>query len=468
MTKTTGYGAIREALQLGRAVFPVCDIAWRGRAGQDLGHGRYAPVGADLPGTGIPGGTDLPPRLALGQVLRGGWAPITYGDTEPGTLQAARTSVTFADEGGRIARMLERYEPTGSPAWIAWASPAVSYSDWFWLFRGIVDDWRYPTKGTVQVLLKADDSPLVTSFTQPLFEPSAWVGAGDPSVFSKRLPLALGIFDSFSLVNKGALPAFNVRFDGAGYWWFASILGLRNITNVFTEGVRIDPSRWTTLRGMYGGVYCTLISFSTGYQPETATAKVTFDCEGPDASGLESGGTSLLNPIRQRRAILESFVFQDRRVAGFAAASPLIDDTSWEDLADYFDLHEPEGTAYFGGVQNATTGHQLLEELLGSRNWLRACWTPLGRIQLYRLLLDDERDEDDPRLDLDLIASAGTQQVQPGDRRETNTRVVMPYLRQPAEGRYISALSVDDPAANSVSVIASIPDPCSQGRFSNV
>jgi hypothetical protein len=444
--------ALAEARARGAEVFPILTVDWLAR-GLDLGQGLYSPS------------MRITSRGQVSAVTKpGGWDSIEYGSgIERGSLEAVRTSVGISDPAGTLLRMLETYDPRGSAARIDWGAPALVAEDWEPCFVGIVEDWERDSLFT-KLLLKTDDTVLRTPVPSKTFSRTEWGSAADSTIFGTAVPLVLGIQDSFLITARGMVPAVNVRYDkDLGYWWWASGNLLVNIRRIYYDGVAQPSTVWTTLRGVYGNNVATIISISEGYQPDKGVV-VSFDCEGPDASGL-AAGASLTNPVTQLRAMLEEYVYRTPPLGAWRGPHAIIDAESWDAAAAWFDMHGYESARRFGGDQNPESAAEVIGTFLEAFPWVRIHWTPLGTLAFVIVDPDDVDPDDASWFDVEAHHEGGLVDYAPGDRREVYTHVKVPYMWSSAEQKFVGALEAHDVAALPEKVALEVPCVWSQGRF---
>lgn len=457
--------ALLAELRAGRPVFPAFDVTWRAR-GYTIATGRYARGGAMM--------ADGPP--CKGIVPTAGFKECSYGPGMKGnTLVAARTSVKLNDADGSIQAMLETYDPRGSVALVRWVSPFLVEADWEPIFTGVVEDWKI-VGNVVEVLLKTNDAPLQSPGPKPIFSRSDWPSAYDATTWGTAMALVTGIHDSYKVTGRGMVPAVNVKWDedGGRFWWHASIGNLKTIPRIYYDGA-VKETGFSVIRGTYGGVFQTIITVDAANIPVTVGADdkaepapdavVSFDCEGPGADGT-TVGDSVTNPVAQLRAFLNTYVFRDVRNGRWATAdADQIDTATWDATEDYFDLYGYEGAFRLGGGE-AEQALQVFEAFLKAHRWVKAWWTPTGKIALAVI------PHADPPLTGDWI-NAATKVADkdfvysPGDRREVLSGIVSPYLYSHSEQKYLGSYEAHDigvlPEEERVS--EEIENPFSQGRY---
>lgn len=454
--------ALREEIRAGRPVFPVFQATWKAR-GYTISEERYAHGGAMM----------LDGRPCKGLVPPGGFKEASYGPGLKGnTLTAARTSVKVNDGTGELQSMLEAYDPRGSVASVKWASPYLVEEDWEPVFTGLVEDWR-TVNNTVEVLLKTDDAPLTSPGPKPIFSRSEWGYAFDPTTWGTAMPLVVGIHDSYKVTARGMVPAINVRWneDLGQYWWCASIGNLKSIPRIYYDG-NVKELGFTVLRGVYGGVFQTLITVDAANAPRddngdtSGGTVVSFDCEGPDADGGISGD-ALTNPVAGLRAFFNNYVFRDNRTGVWQGDAPQIHAASWDATEAYFDLHGYEGAFRLGGGERQPA-LSVLESFLRPRPWVRAWWSPTGQIHLGYIPHADPNVTDDDWLNASTKVKPDNFRYTPGDRKEVLTGVIAPYLYSHAEQKFIGSYEAHDigNTREEDRTTEEIEDDFSQGRYS--
>lgn len=453
--------ALAEEFRAGRPVFPMLQVAWKAK-GFAISTDRYARGGAIM----------LDGRPCQGLVPDGGFREVAYGAGIRGnTLVAARTSVKVNDADGALQAMLETYDPRGSVAQVRWVSPFLVEEDWEPLFTGLVDDWR-TVDNVVELLLKADDAPLNSPGPKPIFSRAEWGYAFDPATWGTAMPLILGIHDSYQVTGHGMVPAVNVRWnvDLGQFWWTASIGNLKSIPRIYYDGV-VKELGFTILRGVYGGVFQTLITVDSANAPRDDSgnlnggAIVSFDCEGPDADGL-TVGDALTNPIEGLRAFLNNYVFRDNRTGVWMGDAAQINTASWDSVAAYFDLYGYEGAFRIGGGER-DPAMRVIEAFLKARPWLKLWWTPLGQIAIGVIAHADPNVTPSDWINASTKVSEKEFVYSPGDRKDILSGIIQPYLYSHSEQRYIGSYEAHDLSVlpEDRRVTDEIEDEFSQGRY---
>lgn len=420
---------LRKILEKGGPVLPVLDVEWMIR-GFDIGAERYAPkkLFADR-------------QVSTLTVAGNGFAEIRYGAGLRGnTLVAARTVVKLSADT-RLSKKLEQYDPRGSASTIYWASPLLLKADWEPLHVGIVEDWRI-TPNFTDLFLKTDDSVMPAQSPKPFFSKADSSSAADPSIWGVPMPLVLGSHSGFDMTGRGAITAYNVRYnDTLGYWYCASI-GNVNVIRVYVDGIQ-RLSGFTIARHMFGGTQMTLIKFDTTQKPEV-NAVVTCDVTGPDADGQLVGPT-LKNPISLLRVYLNNYVFRDHRSGDWNPVDVFqIDTASWDAVVAYFDLKGYESGIKIGGARGDFQSAQaVIQKLLDSYVWLRIQWTETGKLTIFVI---DHADENPAGnwVRADVITSDQGFVYTPGDRKEVIDRVSVPFLPNDSESKFMSTFEAHD------------------------
>lgn len=446
--------AMQEAADRGAAIFPVCVLELVAR-GLSLGSVVVSTAG----------------RLtALGQVthvsIPGGWDEIRYGSgIEEGRFETVRTGVIVGDPDRELLRRLEAYQPRGSAARIDWAAEGLGDTDWEPLFRGVLEDWAHDGLN-LKFLLKTDESVLRTPVPPKAFARTEWSSASDSTIYETAVPLSFGIFDSFAITGRGMVPAVNVRYDkDLGYWWWASAGHQRTIRRLYYDGTAQDETGWSIVRGVYGSALATFISITEGYQPEKGVV-VSFDCEGPDEDGLYAGA-SITNPVTILRTVLEEYVYRAPSFGAWRGAHPIIDATSWNAAAAWFEARGYECAKHFGGDQNPESGAAVIQSFLDEHPFVRIEWTPLGTLAMTIIDHDDVDPDDNLWFEIDKHHEGGRVQYAPGDEKEVVTHLKVPYMWSPAEQKFLGGLWAHDVAAlPGERVEREFPNSWTQGRFS--
>lgn len=439
----------------------MLEVSWVAR-GLAIDTVRYACGGAIM-GDGRP---------VIGKVPRAGFASISYGPGMKGnTLVAARTSVKINDADGSLKRMLDTYLPRGSAATIRWVSPFLVAADWELLFTGIVDDWK-SSKGVIELLLKTNDKALQSPGPKPIFSRADTGYAADPTIWGTAMPLVLGIHDSYKVTGRGMVPAVNVRWneDTGEFWWCATIGSLKTVPRIYFDGV-VEEAGFSIARGVYGGVYQTLIQVDGSLLPTESDGKkskgqvLSFDCHGPDSTG-GIAGDSITNPIVALRAYLNNYVFRDNRSSLWAGDAAEIHAATWDACEDYFDLYGYEGAFRIGGGAR-DPALKAIEGFLQSKPWVKMWWSPQGQIQIVAIPHADPTIADGDWLNATSKVAADKLVVEPGDRKDVYTGIIAPYLYSHSESKYLGSYESHDigftPEDDRVTF--EIEDQFSQGRY---
>lgn len=448
--------ALQAELDKGARVFPVLKVDWHSR-GLDIRTDYVAPGGVLL--SGVP---------LRSKTVQGGWGPIQYGPGIRGsTLATSRTFVRVEDTDRSLTELLETYNPRGSVARISWAALDLVEADWETKFLGVVEDWEARQGGTVELILKTDERDLRSPAPKPQFTRAAWPTATDPSIYGTASPLLLGVHDSFKITVRGQVRALNVREDDSAptalQFHSASLGNLTSIDRVYYDGVQQVGLAFQTLRGLFGGVYQTILAIERDLAPPPEVV-ISFDCVGPDTSGGITGST-LVNPVSQLRVFLEEYTFRDNQTGVYVGAHPLIEQTSWATVEAFFDEREYESGVILGGGGSRPLGLDVVESFLTAYPFVRMWWNETGQIECH---LIDYTDTDPPAaawLVADRDSEPGSFRYQPGDRKDVFNRVEMPYLFSDMEGKFLAQHeahdvdSIEDPLSRLVS------NPWSQARY---
>lgn len=446
--------ALLEAQAQGELVQPLLTVDYAVR-GHSLGLGIYGPAKVSYPGLGT----------VTKITATGGWKEITYGSgvkASGGDTLVVSADVKVVDSDGALLRFLEVYDPRGSAVAGRWAAASVVPADWTSFFTGILSDWDNDST-TTTLILKTDDTLLRTPVPKAVFLKAEWGSAFEATIFGTAMPIVLGIHDAFLLTARGALPCFNIRYDkDIGYWYLVAANRMKTIRRVYFDGKPQPATIWTTVYGVFGGNFLTILSITPPYQPEKNVV-VAVDAEGPDSDG-RIVGDPIVNPVSQLRAILQEWVFRASPPGAWRGPIDVIDADSWDAGAAYFDLHGYDSAVHLGGDQNADTGAGIIDTFLKAYPWVRICWNEHGK--LVFAVLDHDEPERDDSVAFDLkAAEGGAAKWTPGDLREVYTEVKQPYLRLTADMKYAAALAAQDPAALPQRLPISIDNPWSQARF---
>jgi hypothetical protein len=339
--------------------------------------------------------------------------------------------------------------------------PELVEQDWELLFKGVVYDWKL-TGSFVDVLLKTDDAVLDSDCPRPVFNKSEWSTAADGSIFGTTMPLVLGFHDNFALTARGMLTAINIRYDDLlGFWWCASLGNLKTINRIYFDADEIGG--WSVRRGVYGGALQTIIVVPAASKPEKNVV-VTFDAEGPDATGGILNDV-MTNPVRQLRTFLEQYVYRNRPAQPWDTTPlDIIDSTSWDAMETYFERYGYESSVRLGGDRDKPTAMQAIQSFLDSYRWVRMAWLPQGSIAMG---LVDWRDLT-PSADwlrVDVTTKPEEFNYTPGDRKEVFSHVAQPYMWSVAEQKFMATIEAHDIAAARDPVWETVENRWSQGRF---
>jgi hypothetical protein len=453
--------ALLREKKAGRPVFPVLDLDLEAR-GFAIGSRRLGNETAIM----------LEGRQVEGLVPNAGFGSISYGPGMGGnTLVAARTSVKVNDPHGDFYNELETYAPRGSIARIRWASPFLTTADWELLFTGVLDDWKF-SDGLLELLLKTDDAALTSPGPKPIFSRAETGYAEDPTIWGTSMPLVLGIHDSYKVTGRGMVPAVNIRWneDTGEFWWCASIGALKSIPRIYLDGLVVEAG-FSITRGVYGGVYQTIIQVDGSVLPTESDGKkskgqvLSFDCQGPDANG-GIAGDSITNPIAEMRAYLNNYTFRDNRTSVWESDADQIGTASWDVVQAYLDLYGYEGAFRTGGGerQEAKTP---IEDFLKAKPWIKMWWSPRGQIDIAVIAHEDPSIPVGDWLNADTKVGKKDFLFQPGDRKEVFTGIISPYLYSHSESKYVGSYEAHDIAfvPRDKRVTIEIEDPFSQGRY---
>ena len=392
-----------------------------------------------------------------------GFEPISFGPgLEENKLRTVATSVSVLDPTRRLLDLCETYEPRDSQARIRWGARRLMAVDWEDCFNGILEDWSRDGLAT-KLHLKTDDTVLRTPIPRGTFERAEWGAAQDTTVFGTPLPLIMGIHDSSTMTGRGAVPAVNIRYDkDLGYWWCLAANNLVSVRRIYYDGVVQLNTGWSVQRGVYGGNLLNILVIESAYKPEKGVL-VSFDCDGPTSTGGATG-TSLTNPVRQLRALLEEWTYRTSPLGLWRGAHPILGST-WDTVATWFDTHQYESARRFGGNQPAESMAQVIQSFLDSFDFVRMWWTPLGQIEIG--VLDPEDSDPDNALWLDLgpLYHKDELPYTRGDRKEVYSHVRMPYMWSDADGKFQAAYEAHDVAALPIKVPLVIENPWTQGRY---
>lgn len=441
--------ALRAVLQIGGPAFVICDITWKSRGG-NLAPGRYGKAGTVLPG-----------RPISGLVPVGGFKDIQYGPGVRGsTLSPTRTAIRIIDEQRLLARMVETYDPRGSTAKIRCGAISLVEDDWEQWFVGVVEDWQ-STPGFLEVLLKTDDAFMRSPVPKHAFSKSDWTSADD-QVWGKSTPAVFGHMSGFEITRRGFVPAINIRYDDTlGFWWCASITnGI--VTHVYYDGDEKPLANFTIKRAVLGGTLMTVIQVAKANAPEHGQV-VSFDFNGPNSAGQV--GTTMNNPVRQLRVILEEYGLRDNRDGVWVGDHPRVDDASWDAVEAFFELHGYDCAKRIGGERDNPSLLDIVESFLDSYKYVRMFWTAEGTIAITII---DYADDDPPaeRVKADVYCQAQKFEFGPGDRKEVVDRVKVDFLYSPAEQKYLASYEAHDLTLRlDPPVMLVVPNQWSHGRY---
>ena len=280
------------------------------------------------------------------------------------------------------------------------------------------------------------------------------------------MPYVTGIHDAFLLTARGMVPATNIRYDkDIGYWWLASLGNLVDIRRIYFDGAVQPAAAWSILRGVYGGNNMTIIVVAAAFVPGEGVV-VSFDCEGADSNGL-SAGSAVTGPVQQLRGALEEYVYRNPPLGAWRGDHAIIDDTSWDASAAFFDARGYDSGQRWGDDQNPDSAAGVIQSFLSAYPFMRIWWTALGTLALGVIDPDDVDPDAAAWLDLEAHHEGGDVPFAPGDRREVYTHVKQPYMFSSAERKFMSAYEAHDVAALDEKVFLSINNPWTQARFNN-
>lgn len=446
--------ALAEAVARGAEPYPVLVVDWIAR-GLSLGRGVFSPA--------------VRPT-AYGQVTAvtkpAGWEAVTYGSgIEAGTLEVVRTSVSVSDKTRDLQRMMQTYDPRGSVARIFWAADGLAAADWEPIFVGIVEDWATDPPYT-QIKLKTDDTVLRKPIPAAVFLRTEWGSAEESTIFGTHMPLVFGVHDAFLITARGMVPTVNILYDkDRGYWYLVSLGNLVEIRRVYKDGVSQADGTWSTIRGVYGGNLFTAVSFAEEYKPEKGVV-VSVDCEGPDANGL-SAGTSITNPTRVLRTLLEEYVYRDAPLAAYRGDASIIDDATWDAVEAWKAARGYDCGIRFGGDQDVQSAAEIVQSYLEKHPCERIWWTPLGKLAIGIFDPDDVDPDAAAWFDAEKHSKDGLLHYVPGDTREVYSVVKMPYMRCSSEQKFGASIEADDIAALPERSLLEIETDWAQARFNN-
>jgi hypothetical protein len=449
--------ALQAELDSNQRVFPVLRIDWQVRE-TTLRTNRFAPGGLVHPEVG-----------ALGTALQGGWQPINYGPGVRGsTLATARTSVRVADKSQELGRFLETYQPRGSAARITWAALDLVEADWETIFLGVIEDWQ-AKDGAVSLIMKTDERDLRAPAPRPQYTRAAWPTVNEPAIYGTTVQLVLGIHNSFRINQRGMVTAYNVKRDDstatALNLYVASLGNLAEISNIYFDGV-LQTIPFTVLRGVYGGIYQTLIALERDDAPDPEVV-VSFDCVGPDTTGGTGSGT-LINPMSQLRVFLEEYAFRDNQDGVYQGAHPLIEQASWAEVEAFFDARDAESAVILGGGGSRPLGLDVVEGFLNAYPFVKLWWTEQGQIAATVIDFTDSDPDADFWLEADKQSEPSSFSFEPGDRREVFNRVEVPYLFSDVDAQYLSEYEAHDVDSIEAPLNRSFPNPWTQARYDRI
>lgn len=422
--------AVREALRRGEKVFPILRVDWTAR-GKSLGESIYGP-----------GGTVMSDSVPVqGKVPLGGFSGITYGGgLKGGTLAVTRATVKVEDALQDIATMLETFDPRGSEAEIAWVTANLLREDWDTKLLGVIEDWTIIDR-IVELQIKIDDAPLRAPSPKPIYSKSDDPSAVEAAIYGTAHPIVFGLHDSFKITARGMVPATNVAYDDVlGFRWEITV-GNFGVDRVYFDGELQEAGIYTVERGVFGGVYRTVLSVQEELKPEKG-AVVSVDGRGPDENGLLVGA-AITNPVKILRVILSEYVYRDNRTGTFIGDHPIIDTASWDAAEAYFDLHGHEGAIRIGGEGDRPEAYRIVESFLEAHPFVRMWWTPVGKIAIGVI----EYEDFDPTAQwvrANITTPAKDFIYKPGDRREVYSGIIMPYLYSSSDGKFLASYESHD------------------------
>jgi hypothetical protein len=390
------------------------------------------------------------------RVTRAGWSGIRQTiELRAAGLSGLSTTVTLADEDGRVRDALVNGNNRNSPAKILRVVPG-SIDDYDTRFTGLLDSWEF-SRNQVKLNLKTDERNLKANFPAWSYLQSEWFNM-DPQFNGKYIPLVYGKHDSTALnLDHGMVPTVPV-WKTSG--WFASNLGPATlIKDVYVTNSSSTVKQAYTVAGAGGNAYEKVYGSLAGAKiftiaefiniPSTDTT-VTMDLYGYSL-GVETpydASNTMTNPVAQIRHFLVNFAVERSRgyIGGSSwdSVDPLIDSASWDAAVTYADNHGLEGSRYMDDVKTALAR---LTEWCESFPAFRPFWSSAGAIEMA-ILTTDWPGYWDGATDLirreDTIGSAYRYTTDPMD---ITNKISVQYLRDSVGAKFLRSLDVQDPSS---------------------
>lgn len=264
--------------------------------------------------------------------IRGGTSIVRGSSDSRGHIQSPRTSITVEDPDdtlrgklsssrGRITAQL--YEAFESP---------VTAAEWPLLIDGrVVSVELVGIKLYSLTLAQNDDMVRAKIIPGIQATPGLFPSASSGDIYSRRLPLVLGWFDSDDGTVEGKigiLPAYYCHAAGGFFYAYCGVGNLFHVERVSVDGTLLADSAWSRVTVVMPGLNTYTAQTKTGLcvtmiklNADPGTAAIMWDGCGLTRAGkgtLKTMGSGelrppvpLTNPIEQFRFVMNNFVLAD-------------------------------------------------------------------------------------------------------------------------------------------------------------
>lgn len=290
------------------------------------------------------------------------WSPITRGASLTGTsLQALNATVEVEDEARDLDKVVTgEFSRTvaGSAARGKLVSPAVAVESYFTFYSGVIKDYRKSGPLRYSFELTTLDEPLNGRIKTPTLSKWDFPNAEDVDR-DIPVPLVFGEHDSSTVGGPvgGMIPCIRLGTISSNLTYLITHGVGDGIVQAYKDGVA-EGAEVSAVYSVNGRSYHTVHGF--GVDP-TTSEKVTVDFQGITDDGTTSG-TVIKNPAEQLKQLLAHWVFdeiQDTQDGLAIAAGTPIDETSFDDVGNFFNIHSIEGSRRLSGEE---TGMAILNE----------------------------------------------------------------------------------------------------------
>lgn len=344
-------------------------------------------------------------------------------------------TVTLVDHDRAIEALLYANLSTvvNTPARILLADPDVDPDDWYTLFSGIIEEFGTPSANRWTFNLRRDDLAFNSRLKIPDIQAYDWPNAPSESI-GARGQVVYGIHDSTGTGFTGMIPTTYV--DNSGFRYLVSYGRLKDITDVFVDGVSESAANWDMVYEITNGREWTLIDFTS----DQGDAVITCDVQGVDQIGDGSGGV-LQSPPQLISHALNNFIFQNWTNGDWLPVSARLASEYLFEAQAYFDnLGISTGAMVIDGEM---TGIEMVNTWANMFN-IYCFWTSDGR---FAMVVDDYADED-----VYTTAAHFRQELSPEpefrsvefNSRELEDSVKGRYIYSHADNDYFAVLTVKD------------------------